>query len=143
MRFLLSTRDVLREATGRTNVVVSGHRGILDRIETPLRRDQDRTLPTGPIDNSTTERALRMVAVGRSNWTQSGSEAGAKWAATFYGLLGTCKRQGKDPFAWLNGAITRVRDHPADRMHELTPRLSTPANQYSNSLGGARSGAPG
>lgn len=80
-----------------------------------------------PIDNNATERALRTVAVGRNNWTFCGSEAGGKWAATFYGLLGSCKLQGKNPFAWLSDVLDRVRDHPQDRMEELTPRLWTPA----------------
>lgn len=80
-----------------------------------------------PIDNNATERALRTVAVGRNNWTFCGSEAGGKWAAMLYGLLGSCRLQGKNPFAWLKDVLERVRDHPADRMEELTPRLWTPA----------------
>lgn len=127
-------------------------RGILERIEALLRREQDQVLPKSPIgkairyalgqwpeltrfvddgaipiDNNATERALRTVAVGRNNWTFCGSEAGGKWAATFYGLLGSCRLQEKNPFAWLSDVLTRVRDHPADRMDELTPRLWTPA----------------
>ncbi len=126
-------------------------RGILARIEPLLRRDQDQVLPKSPIgkairyalgqwnelgrfvddgaipiDNNATERALRTVAVGRNNWTFCGSEAGGKWAATLYGLLGSCKLQGKNPFAWLSDVLDRVRDHPAERMAELTPRLWTP-----------------
>jgi transposase len=126
--------------------------GILDRIETLLRRDQDQVLPKSPIgkairyalgqweelcrfvedgaipiDNNATERELRTVAVGRNNWTFCGSEAGGEWAATFYGLLGTCRLQGKNPFAWLSDVLDRVGDHPPDRMEELTPRLWTPA----------------
>ena len=75
-----------------------------------------------PIDNNAAERELRTVAVGRNNWTFCGSEAGGNWAARFYGLLGSCKLQGIDPFAWLRDVLERVRDHPADRMFDLTPR---------------------
>ena len=63
------------------------------------------------------------MAVGRNNWTFCGSEAGGAWAATLYGLLGTCKLQGISPFTWLKDVLERVRDHPADRMDELTPRV--------------------
>ncbi|MCA9317283.1 MAG: transposase domain-containing protein, partial [Planctomycetes bacterium] len=41
--------------------------------------------------------------------------------------LGTCRLQGKNPFAWLSDVLGRVRDHPPGRMDELTPRLWTPA----------------
>jgi transposase len=75
-----------------------------------------------PLDNNATERQLRTVAVGRHNWTFCGSEAGGAWAATLYGLFGTCKLQGIGPFTWLTDVLERVREHPADRMHELTPR---------------------
>ncbi len=74
------------------------------------------------LDNNASERALRTVAVGRSNWTFCGSESGGAWAATFYGLLGTCRLQKIDPMAWLTDVLSRVAQHPADRMHELTPR---------------------
>ncbi|MCP4038116.1 MAG: IS66 family transposase [bacterium] len=79
-----------------------------------------------PIDNNATERAIRTVAVGRNNWTFCGSENGGAWAARLYGLLGTCRLQGKNPFDWLEDVLNRVRDHPADDMAELTPRLWTP-----------------
>jgi len=125
----------------------------LERIEARLRADHDQVLPKSPagkavgyalgqweelmrfvddgaipIDNNATERALRTVAVGRNNWTFCGSEAGGAWAATLYGLLGSCRLQGKNPFAWLSDVLERVREHPADRMAELTPRLWTPAD---------------
>lgn len=84
-----------------------------------------------PIDNNAAERQLRTVAVGRNNWTFCGSEAGGAWAARFYGLLNTCKLQGIDPFAWLRDVLERVGNHPAERMHELTPRHWAAANAAS------------
>jgi transposase len=123
-------------------------RDLVALIEERLQRDRDRVLPkspTGkairyalgqwteltrflkdgviPIDNNAVERELRTVAVGRNNWTFCGGEAGGHWAARLYGLLGTCKLQGVEPFAWLSDVLDRVRDHPADRMDELTPRI--------------------
>jgi len=74
------------------------------------------------IDNNAAERALRTVAVGRANWTFCGSEGGGQRAARLYGLLGTCRLQGVDPFTWLRDVLQRVRRHPPERMAELTPR---------------------
>lgn len=125
----------------------SRSRDIVEQIEKKLEEYQDQVLPKSPmgeavgyalgqwtelgrflddgaipIDNNETERQLRTVAVGRNNWTFCGSEAGGAWAATLYGLLGSCKMQGIGPFTWLQDVLERVRAHPADRMDELTPR---------------------
>jgi transposase len=76
-----------------------------------------------PIDNNSVEREVRTVAVGRGNWTFIGHEDAGPWAARLYGLLGTCRLQGVNPFEWLRDVLDRVRDHPPDRIAELTPRL--------------------
>lgn len=75
-----------------------------------------------PIDNNSVERAIRPVAIGRGNWTFIGSEDAGPWAARLYGLLGTCRLQGINPYEWLKDVLDRVREHPPDRMYELTPR---------------------
>ena len=74
------------------------------------------------IDNNAAENALRMVAVGRKNWMFVGSDAGGQRAAILYSLIGTCKRIGIDPFAYLRDVIARVSTHPMRRISELTPR---------------------
>jgi transposase len=74
------------------------------------------------IDNNAAERALRTVAVGRSNWLFTGSPAGGKRAATIYSLIGTCKLLGIEPFAYLRDMLDRLPTHPASRIAELTPR---------------------
>ncbi len=74
------------------------------------------------IDNNASERALRMVAVGRKNWLFAGSDAGGRRAAILYSLIGTCKRIAIDPFAYLRDMIARVSTHPMRRISELTPR---------------------
>jgi hypothetical protein len=57
------------------------------------------------IDNNAAERALRQVAVGRKNWLFCGSEEGGQTAAVLYSVVGTCKRLGVDPFAYLAEAL--------------------------------------
>ena len=74
------------------------------------------------IDNNASERALRMVAVGRKNWLFAGSDAGGHRAAILYSLIATCKRIDIDPFAYLRDVIARVSTHPMRRISELTPR---------------------
>jgi transposase len=57
------------------------------------------------IDNNLSERTLRAIALGRSNWGVIGSEAGGKTAAVLYTLVGTCKHLQIDPFVYLREAL--------------------------------------
>jgi transposase len=57
------------------------------------------------IDNNLSERTLRAVALGRSNWGVIGSEAGGRAAAVLYSVVATCKHLGVDPFAYLREAL--------------------------------------
>ena len=79
------------------------------------------------IDNSTAERALRTVALGRKNYLFCGSDAGSDRAAAIYSLLGTARLNGLDPEFYLRRVLKRISDHPIDRIHELLPwNLATP-----------------
>ena len=73
------------------------------------------------IDNSAAERALRAVAVGRRNYLFAGSDAGGERAAVFYSLIGTAKRNGLDPEAYLRHVLGCINDHPIHRIEELLP----------------------
>lgn len=73
------------------------------------------------IDNGRSERALRGIAVGRSNWLFAGSEDGGQRAAVLYSLISTCKLHRVDPEAYLRDVFRRLPSHPADQAHELTP----------------------
>ena len=53
------------------------------------------------LDNNTAERAVRPVAVGRTNYLFMGSEAGGKSAAIAYTLIETAKMNKVNPEAWL------------------------------------------
>jgi transposase len=57
------------------------------------------------IDNNLSERTLRAIALGRNNWGVLGSETGGRTAAVLYTLVGTCKRLGIDPFAYLKETL--------------------------------------
>jgi transposase len=73
------------------------------------------------MDNNAAERALRVVALGRKNFLFAGSDAGGERAATLYSLLGTAKLNGVEPEAYLREVLTRIADHPVNRISELLP----------------------
>lgn len=73
------------------------------------------------IDNNAAERALRAVALGRKNYLFAGSDAGGQRAAAFYSLLGSAKLNGLDPEAYLKNVLSRIADHPINRLTELLP----------------------
>ena len=81
------------------------------------------------IDNNAAERALRAVALGRKNYLFAGSDAGGERAAAIYSLIGTAKLNGLDPEAYLRDVLTRIADHPVNRVDELLPWSITAAAQ--------------
>jgi transposase len=73
------------------------------------------------IDNNAAERSLRTVALGRKNYLFAGSDAGGERAAAIYSLIGTAKLNGLDPEAYLRNVLSRIADHPINRIGELLP----------------------
>lgn len=73
------------------------------------------------IDNNAAERALRAVALGRKNFLFAGSESGGERAAAMYSLIGTAKLNGIEPEAYLREVLTRIADHPVNRIDDLLP----------------------
>ena len=77
--------------------------------------------PELPMHNNRSEFVLREPVVGRKQWLFAGSEGGAQAAATLFTLIGSCKLQGIDPWTYLADVLSRLGDHPVNRVHELTP----------------------
>jgi len=73
------------------------------------------------IDNNAAERAIRPIALGRKNWLFAGSDKGGERAAGIASLIETAKLNGLDPQAYLRDVLTRIADHPANRIDELLP----------------------
>src|SRR6201984_3101757 len=73
------------------------------------------------IDNNAAERALRVVALGRKNFLFAGSDGGGESAAAIYSLIGTAKLNGHNPESYLRNVLSRIPDHPINRIEELLP----------------------
>jgi transposase len=73
------------------------------------------------IDNNAAERAIRPVAIGRKNYLFAGSDAGGDIIADAMTIIETAKFAGLDPQAYLADVLTRINDHPARKLDELTP----------------------
>lgn len=73
------------------------------------------------IDNSAAERAIRGIALGRSNYLFFGSDEGGHRAASLYSLVETAKLNGLDPQAYLREVLERIAEHPINRIDELPP----------------------
>lgn len=50
-----------------------------------------------------------------------GSDAGGERAAAIYSLVETAKLNGLDPQAYLREVLTRIAEHPINRIDELLP----------------------
>jgi len=73
------------------------------------------------IDNNAAERSLRTVVLGRKNYLFAGSDRGGERAAAIYSLIGAAKLNGLDPEAYLRNVLSRIADHPINRIEELLP----------------------
>jgi transposase len=71
--------------------------------------------------NNASEAALRRVALGRKNYLFVGDVDAGTSIAGIYTIIATCEARGVNPFAYLTDVLTRLPDHPADRLDELLP----------------------
>jgi hypothetical protein len=82
---------------------------------------------TGSREPPNAERSVRCVGLGRKNYLFAGSDAGGDRAAAIYTLTETAKLNSVDPQAWLTHVLTRIADHPVNRVDELLPWRFSPA----------------
>lgn len=128
-------------------------RHAMDAFHAWLLAEQDRHLPKGPlgqaisyainqwdtltlflddvrvpVDNNASERALRVVALGRKNFLFVGDPEKGENLAGLYSLIATCEAHDVDPVAYLRDVLLRVDVHPASRIDEILPhRWQQPA----------------
>jgi len=118
---LESLKQWLEETLGklsRKSDTAMAVRYALGRWEALLRYCDDGRLE---IDNNAAERALRVVALGRKNFLFAGSDGGGESAAAIYSLVGTAKLNGIDPESYLRNVLSRIAEHPVNRIEQLLP----------------------
>lgn len=79
------------------------------------------------IDNNIAERAMRPLGIGRKNWLFAGSDKGGERIADILTIIETAKQHGLNPEVYLTDVLTRIQDHPTDRLEELLPWQWAPA----------------
>jgi hypothetical protein len=57
------------------------------------------------IDNNTSERTLRLCAIGRKNWMFVGSDRGGETAAICFSIRANAKRYRIEPFAYVRALL--------------------------------------
>ena len=68
--------------------------------------------------------------MGRKNWLFAGSDSGGERAAIFYTLIRSALINGLEPEAYLQEVLTRIAEHPINRLDELLPwNMPPPATQ--------------
>jgi hypothetical protein len=60
------------------------------------------------MDNTCSERALRPIAIGRSNWLFFGSDGGGRTGAILYSLVASCKANRVHPYHYLEDVYRRL-----------------------------------
>ncbi len=78
-------------------------------------------------DNNILERQIRPIAKGRDAYLFVAAERGGHVAATLYSLIGTCKLNCIEPYAYLKDVLQRLPSHPINRLAELLPFNWKPA----------------
>jgi len=123
---------------------------ILDRLHTYILREYAAVLPSSPIgkalnyslkrwkklltytqsgeleiDSNLIENSIRPIAVGRKAFLFAGSHEGAQRIAMLYSLMGSCKKNDVERFAWLKKTLEILPSWPANRIHELLPNYKS------------------
>jgi transposase len=66
------------------------------------------------IDNGAAERAIRPLAVGRSNWLHVGGDGGLKTAAVLLSVCSSARRHRLNPWSYLRDVLDQLAARSAD-----------------------------
>jgi transposase len=84
------------------------------------------TNPEIPPDNNRSERALRVVVLGRKNYLFVGSKDGGENLAALYTVVATCVANEIEPIAYLTDVLTRLESTPSSEIDALLPQNWVP-----------------
>ena len=102
-----------RSELGRAVAYIRSRWEGLTRFSENGRIDMD----TNPVEN-----AIRPLALGRKNALFAGHDEGGRTWARIASLIGTCRLNDIEPFAYLRATLEAVaRGHPADEIDALMP----------------------
>ena len=90
---------------------------VLNRPDEMRRYTEDGRLE---IDNNTSERTLRLCAIGRKNWMFLGSDQGGETAAILFSILANAKRHQIEPFAYVRALLMALSSDQVD-LESLLP----------------------
>lgn len=80
------------------------------------------TDPKINLDNNISERALRIIAIGRKNYLFVGTKQAGKNLAILQTLVQTCKLHQVNPQKYLADVLIRIQSHPQSKISELHPK---------------------
>jgi len=78
--------------------------------------------PFAGIDNNPSERALKLVVIGRKNWLFMGNEGGGESSAILYSLAQTCRALKINPHEYFEDILRRIQSHSSQKLEELLPQ---------------------
>ena len=74
------------------------------------------------MDSNPVENLIRPLALTRKNALFAGHDEGARSWARLASLIGTCKLNGVEPFAYMKATLEAIAaGHPKSRIDELLP----------------------
>ena len=74
------------------------------------------------MDSNLIENQIRPVTLGRKNALFAGHDEGGRSWARFASVIGTCKLNGVEPYAWLKAILQALAaGHPTSAIDELLP----------------------
>lgn len=79
------------------------------------------------IDNNDVERSIRRPVMGRRNWLFLGHPDAGWRSAVIYSIVGSCRRRGIEPGAYLADLLRRLPAMKADDILDLVPARWKPA----------------
>jgi len=81
------------------------------------------------LDNNVSERALRLIALGRKNFLFVGHDEAGENLAVLQKLVSTCQLNGVNPEEYLADVLIRIQTHPQSRIDELLPHHWKPPDE--------------